>query len=116
MRRQLHTSRAIEPSAGTTNPSTAHSRLRLSRVRRCPRPTATTNRCASIRHSIRIALRQGMLFGLVIGSIIGVSVAFIIGLVLGFAAGFGLGLGLLSFVFWPLLGFGDYQYQGGTAA
>jgi hypothetical protein len=26
---------------------------------------------------------------------------------------FGLGLWLLSFVFFPLLGFGDYQYRGG---
>jgi hypothetical protein len=33
----------------------------------------------------------------------------------GQGLGFGLGLGLLSFVFWPLLGFGDYQYQGGPA-
>jgi hypothetical protein len=30
----------------------------------------------------------------------------------GQGLGFGLGLGVLSFVFWPLLGFGDYQYQG----
>lgn len=29
----------------------------------------------------------------------------------GQGLGFGLGLGLLSFVFWPLLGFGDYEYQ-----
>lgn len=30
----------------------------------------------------------------------------------GQGLGFGLGLAFLSFVFWPLLGFGDYQYQG----
>lgn len=30
----------------------------------------------------------------------------------GQGLGFGLGLVFLSFVFWPLLGFGDYQYQG----
>jgi hypothetical protein len=30
----------------------------------------------------------------------------------GQGVGFGLGLVFLSFVFWPLLGFGDYQYQG----
>jgi hypothetical protein len=30
----------------------------------------------------------------------------------GQGLGFGLGLGLLSFVFWPLLGFGDYEYRG----
>ena len=30
----------------------------------------------------------------------------------GQGLGFGLGLWLLAFVFWPLLGFGDYEYQG----
>lgn len=30
----------------------------------------------------------------------------------GQGLGFGLGLGLLSFIFWPLLGFGDYEFQG----
>ena len=33
----------------------------------------------------------------------------------GQGLGFGLGLGFLSFVFWPLLGFGDYQYRGPAA-
>jgi len=30
----------------------------------------------------------------------------------GQGIGFGLGLGFLSFIFWPLLGFGDYEHQG----
>lgn len=29
-------------------------------------------------------------------------------------AGFGIGLALLGFVFWPILGFGDAQYQGAS--
>lgn len=29
---------------------------------------------------------------------------------------FGLGLTFLSFIFYPLLGFGDYQYQGTTSS
>jgi hypothetical protein len=32
----------------------------------------------------------------------------------GQGVGFGLGLAILSFIFWPLLGFGDYQYSGGS--
>jgi hypothetical protein len=32
----------------------------------------------------------------------------------GQGLGFGLGLAILSFIFWPLLGFGDYQHQGGS--
>jgi Family of unknown function (DUF5684) len=32
----------------------------------------------------------------------------------GKGAGFGLGLALLSFIFYPILGFGDAQYQGVT--
>lgn len=34
----------------------------------------------------------------------------------GQGLGFGLGLAILPIIFWPLLGFGDYQYQGATAA
>ena len=34
----------------------------------------------------------------------------------GQGLGFGLGLFALSFIFWPLIGFGDYRYQGGSAA
>jgi hypothetical protein len=30
----------------------------------------------------------------------------------GKSAGFGVGLGLLGFIFYPILGFGDAQYQG----
>jgi ABC-type Na+ efflux pump permease subunit len=33
----------------------------------------------------------------------------------GQGVGFSLGLWFLSFIFWPLLGFGDYQYQGTPA-
>lgn len=32
----------------------------------------------------------------------------------GQGVGFGLGLGVLGFVFWPLLGFGGYEYLGVT--
>jgi len=32
----------------------------------------------------------------------------------GKSAGFGVGLGLLGFIFYPILGFGDAKYQGGT--
>jgi hypothetical protein len=32
----------------------------------------------------------------------------------GKGTGFGLGLALLSFIFYPILGFGDAQYQGAT--
>ncbi|MEZ5012965.1 MAG: DUF5684 domain-containing protein [Chitinophagales bacterium] len=31
----------------------------------------------------------------------------------GKSEGFGVGLALLSFIFWPILGFGDAQYMGG---
>ena len=34
----------------------------------------------------------------------------------GQGLGFGLGIAILGFVFWPLLGFGDYDYQGGASA
>ena len=30
----------------------------------------------------------------------------------GKGVGFGIGLLLLGFIFWPILGFGDAQYQG----
>ncbi len=33
----------------------------------------------------------------------------------GQGIGFGLGLWILSFVFWPMLGFGNYQYRGAPA-
>lgn len=33
----------------------------------------------------------------------------------GQGLGIGLGLAFLSFVFWPMLGFGDYRYQGPPA-
>ncbi|MFO0825786.1 MAG: DUF5684 domain-containing protein [Gemmataceae bacterium] len=34
----------------------------------------------------------------------------------GKEAGFGIGLGLLPFIFFPMLGFGDAQYQGGSSS
>jgi hypothetical protein len=34
----------------------------------------------------------------------------------GKSAGFGVGLALLAFIFYPILGFGDAQYQGPAAA
>lgn len=33
----------------------------------------------------------------------------------GRGVGFGLGLAFLGFIFWPLLGFGDYAYRGAPA-
>ncbi|PSP74951.1 signal peptidase I [Halobacteriales archaeon QS_1_68_20] len=33
----------------------------------------------------------------------------------GQGIGFGLGLWILSFIFWPILGFGNYQYRGSAA-
>jgi hypothetical protein len=33
----------------------------------------------------------------------------------GKGAGFGLGMAFLGFIFWPILGFGSAQYQGGAA-
>lgn len=32
----------------------------------------------------------------------------------GQGLGYGLGLTFLGFIFWPLLGFGEYQYQGSS--
>jgi hypothetical protein len=34
----------------------------------------------------------------------------------GQGLGFGIGLAILSIIFWPLLGFGDYEYQGAAGA
>ncbi len=34
----------------------------------------------------------------------------------GKEGGFGVGLALLGFIFWPILGFGDATYQGGSNA
>lgn len=34
----------------------------------------------------------------------------------GQGLGFGLGLAILAVIFWPLLGFGDYEYTGGSAS
>jgi hypothetical protein len=45
---------------------------------------------------------------LVIAIIVSISVAHSFGK----STGFGVGLGLLGFIFYPILGFGDAQYQG----
>lgn len=34
----------------------------------------------------------------------------------GKGAGFGVGLAFLGFIFWPILGFGDAQYEGAVEA
>ena len=44
--------------------------------------------------------------------IIGILVGIAIAEKFGKGAGFGVGLGLLGFIFYPILGFSDAQYQG----
>jgi len=53
----------------------------------------------------------GGLVSLVFGILIGIGVAE----KFGKSQGFGVGLGLLGLVFYPILGFGDAQYEGATA-
>ena len=48
------------------------------------------------------------LVNLVIGILVGIAVA----QKFGKGTGFGIGLALLGFIFYPILGFGDAQYQG----
>jgi hypothetical protein len=48
------------------------------------------------------------LVNIVMGIIVSIAVA----QKFGKSAGFGVGLGLLGFIFYPILGFGDAQYQG----
>jgi hypothetical protein len=50
------------------------------------------------------------LVNLVVAILVGIAIAE----KFGKSAGFGVGLALLSFVFYPILGFGDAQYGGGT--
>ena len=49
---------------------------------------------------------------LVVAILVGIAVAE----KFGKEAGFGVGLALLGFVFYPILGFGDAQYQGAASA
>jgi hypothetical protein len=54
-----------------------------------------------------------ILFFIPIANIIAIIIIFIsIAEKFGQSAGFGLGLVFLGFIFWPILGFGDSQYQG----
>ena len=53
-----------------------------------------------------------LLFVPLINVIVILEISIDVAKVFGQGLGFGLGLWLLSFVFWPLLGFGDYEYQG----
>ena len=48
----------------------------------------------------------------IVGLIIAIIVSIGIAQNFGKGAGFGLGLAFLGFIFWPILGFGDAQYQG----
>ena len=48
------------------------------------------------------------LVNIVMGILVGIAVA----KNFGKGEGFGIGLGLLGFIFYPILGFGDAQYQG----
>ncbi|MFP6667149.1 MAG: DUF5684 domain-containing protein [Pirellulales bacterium] len=48
----------------------------------------------------------------VIGIVFGIIIAIGIAENFGKTAGFGIGLAFLGFIFWPILGFGDAQYQG----
>jgi hypothetical protein len=48
--------------------------------------------------------------------IVGIMAAIAVAENFGKSTGFGIGLALLPFVFYPILGFGDAVYQGGTAA
>ena len=63
-----------------------------------------------------IAGRPGWWFILFLVPIVSIVVAIIVSLDIatkfGKGAGFGIGLALLGFIFWPILGFGDAEYQG----
>jgi len=47
-----------------------------------------------------------------VGLVVAIVVMFDVAKAFGKGAGFGVGLALLGFVFFPILGFGDAQYQG----
>ena len=48
----------------------------------------------------------------VVNLVVGIIVAVDIAAKFGQSTGFGVGPALLGFIFWPILGFGDAQYQG----
>jgi uncharacterized membrane protein YhaH (DUF805 family) len=48
-----------------------------------------------------------------VGAIVAIIVMIDFAAKYGQSAGFGIGLALLGFIFFPILGFGDAQYQGG---
>ena len=52
----------------------------------------------------------------VVNAIIAIIMYIDIAKAFGKSVGFGLGLVFLGFIFWPILGFGDAQYQGNAAA
>ena len=72
--------------------------------------------CLVVRASRQIAGRPAwwlVLFFIPIVSIVAAIILFIdIAKAFGKGAGFGIGLALLGFIFYPMLGFGDAQYQG----
>lgn len=52
----------------------------------------------------------------IVGIVILILISIEVAKAFGKGAGFGLGLALLGFIFYPILGFGDAQYQGPPAA
>jgi hypothetical protein len=48
----------------------------------------------------------------IVGIVIAIIVSIGVAENFGKSAGFGVGLAFLGFIFWPILGFGDAQYQG----
>jgi hypothetical protein len=67
----------------------------------------------------QIASRPGwwvlLLFVPIVNIVIGIVLAIDVAKAFGKGTGFGLGLALLSFIFYPILGFGDATYQGGAS-
>ena len=66
----------------------------------------------------QIAKKPGWWVLLMLIPIVGIIVSFILMIEIaknfGRDTGFGIGLALLGIIFWPILGFGDAQYIGGT--
>jgi hypothetical protein len=67
---------------------------------------------------LKIAGRSGwwlLLFIIpLVNIVVGIIVAIDVAKAFGKGPGFGLGLAFLSFIFYPILGFGDANYQGPT--
>ncbi len=53
-----------------------------------------------------------LMFIPIVGLVIAIILSIAVAERFGKGAGFGIGLALLGFVFYPILGFGDAQYQG----